>query len=409
MAAPPTVEALARVPALGGPVTKWAPSPLTKIVAAPIDLAPTISGRGSLTVTVGSLGAIQIEAADREGEVVGFAAVDLPPEARFQGRSLEFRPEAPGEWEAVIRAVDEAGQFTEHTVLLRARHPATDAVYGLGDSVAAGHGLQYRDYVGGDDCWRDEKHAYSRLVHRQLIADGELPADADFVLVACSSFGTDDLVEDRVGGPGGRRVTQLDHVVSANPTLVTLTVGANDLGFLDPQSLVGENGEVDLAAIVERLADLRAHLDQAVTRLVAETDSSIVVTTYHNPVAADPYGIEGCRGDCFRDAVGAGVGALNSVITAVVADQPANRVAVADVAPLFEGHGAKNGLGPDVLRTSEVPFLGDLVGDVLDASQAFCARNRPSTESWVSSVDCIHPTQRGAEAYAEAVLVALAP
>ncbi|MCP3855469.1 MAG: hypothetical protein GY745_09010 [Actinomycetia bacterium] len=406
LAAPQTVAAPA--PAVSGPPAHWiAPLP-SKAVAAPVDLPPTITGRDLLTVTVGGLGAIQIEAADREGEIVGFAGVDLPPEARFRGRSLEFRPEEPGEWEAVIRAVDEAGQLAEHTVVLRARHRATDALYGLGDSVAAGHGLQYRDYVGGDDCWRDEKHAYSRLVHGQLVDQGRLPVDAEYALVACSSFGTDDLLEDRVNGPAGRH-TQIDQVVAANPTVVTLTVGANDLGFLNPESLVEDGGGVDLAAVAERLSELQSQLDETLTRMVLETDSLIVVTTYHNPVADDPYGIDGCGGECFREAVGAGVQALNSVITSVVADQPDDRVAVADVAPLFEGHGAKNGLGPDALRTSDLPFVGGLVGDVLDASLAFCARGRPSHDSWVSTVDCIHPTQRGAEAYAEAVLVVLIP
>jgi hypothetical protein len=144
---------------------------------------------------------------------------------------------------------------------------------------------------------------------------------------------------------------------------------------------------------------------------VAATDATVVVTTYHDPTAARPHGIDGCEGACFASAAAEVVSALDAAI-AGVASRFGDRVLVADVRPAFAGHGAGNGVGPDGMRAGDLPSwvpaaAGGLV-DGLSGVTPFCADGDAGGEPWVSSFDCVHPNGTGADAYADAVVAALA-
>jgi lysophospholipase L1-like esterase len=311
-----------------------------------------------------------------------------------------------------LSARDTFGLETTREVSLLGRHPVgDDLLVAMGDSVASGHGLQRRDYLGGDRCWRDQESAYPSRLLDGLLESGRFAEDGELALVACSGADVDDLVEDDVtGGPESvelAEASQLEWAVRANPEVITLTVGANDLDFHRPDELVGEDG-LDTATLDERLAAMAGELESLLDRLVSATDATVVVTTYHNPVADEPRGIEGCRDRCFGDAVDEASARLNDRIAEVAGGFDDDRVRVADVAAAFEGRGAPRPAGGFALRDVGLGALARVAPVPEITTSAYCADgDGEGRGSWVSGIDCVHPDASGAKAYADAVLEAL--
>ncbi len=339
-----------------------------------------------------------------------WAARGLPPDAELDGNTLRWLPDDAGAWTVEVTASDAQGNRRAVSTTLLARHPTrSEALVALGDSVASGHGLDLSDYLLQDRCWRAEREAYpARVLDRWRTADPA--AEPQLALVACSGAGVEDLLEEPVtGGLDGTapddtdELSQVEWAVRANPALVTLTIGANDLEFTHPeQYLVG--GSLDTELVEQRAAKIGAGLEAALARLVDATDSRIVVSTYHDPTAAEPHGVDGCEGSCFANAAARVVDRLNTTIRDTVARFADDRVALAEVQELFEDHRAPNGLGPDALRAGEGPGpLGTLFDRTTSAIQAYCAAGHPDYESWINSIDCVHPDGQGADAYAEVV------
>ncbi|MDG2112828.1 MAG: hypothetical protein P8N02_09470 [Actinomycetota bacterium] len=98
----------------------------------------------------------------------------------------------------------------------------------------------------------------------------------DLHVVGCSGVTVDDLWSDPVSGGTSRlggEYTQLDWALAANPGLITLTVGANDLRFDSPGDFF--DGGVFLSGVATRRVDaMRADLDHLVGRLVSGTDAA---------------------------------------------------------------------------------------------------------------------------------------
>jgi lysophospholipase L1-like esterase len=274
----------------------------------------------------------------------------------------------------------------------------------LGDSVASGHGLDMWDLMGDDDCWRAGDESYAGRLEDDL--QDALDIDVDRELLACSGATTADLL-----APDG----QVDDAVALDPDLVTITVGANDLGFTHPEHLVDAAG-FHVIEVVQRLHALDLALGDVVDRLLVETDAVIVLTTYHDPTADDPVGVDGCRGDCFASVADIVTQALDGTI-ARIATRTGPRTLLADVRPAFEGHGATNGWGPDAWREAGLPgwvadHVPDDVVDAFDASQGvqpYCSSQHDwhLEDNWVSGLDCVHPNDDGARAYTRAVVEAL--
>lgn len=378
--------------------------------------APVLAQPAVLRVTVGERLDVPLVAADPDGDAVAWSAAGLPAGATLDGTGRLVwspGPDQAGTYRARVSVRDGDGASAGVSVELRARHPARPGLYvAMGDSVASGHGLDLRDWLGGDACWRDGEASYpARVLERRVAAPtpGE-PALRTLALVACSGSSSDDLVTQPVSGgpalpgaPGAPSRPQLDWAVVSNPTLVTVTVGANDVGVGDPGRVVGPGGRIDRAGLDARREGLERNLTRVLRRLVDATDARVIVSTYHNPTARDPEGVPGCRRDCFARAAAAVVSLLNDTLRTAAAAMPSGRVMVADVAGAFVGHGAPNGRGPDVLRRgTPIPLPAPL--DDTTAIQPYCAEGRAGTAgAWVSAADCIHPNRQGARAYAAAV------
>ena len=92
-----------------------------------------------------------------------------------------------------------------------------------------------------------------------------------------------------------------------------------------------------------------------------------------------------------------------------VAGSYGHRVVFVDIAAVFVGHEAPNGLGPDGLREGDFWIIGDLVGGLVGDVHPYCARGDTLGDPWINSVDCVHPDVTGTAAIADLVLDAILP
>lgn len=381
----------------------------------PENAAPITSPR-TFKATVGETLPLAVTAFDSDGRVIDVVWAGLPPGVvgTWDGDQSWTPPDA-GTWIASYEVVDDDGASSSAEVTFMARYPHhTDALVAMGDSVPSGHGLQETDYLGRDGCWRDGGEAYPRRVFDALVAEGELDAaEAELALVACSGHDTDDLFETPVTGglegtaPAGvDKLTQLDWAVRANPRLVTITIGANDTGFVGPDKLLLEDGTLNRPDVAQRMDVIRADLQIVLERLTEATDAEIYVTNYYDPTASDPQGVSGCERACFRAKAEEVVGLMNATIAEVVAGF-GQRVHLVDIHTPFVGHGAPNGLGPDGLRAGGFGFIGSFIGGLVKDVHPYCSHGDADGESWINSVDCVHPDGGGTQVIADEVTAAI--
>ena len=391
-------------------------TPTTGAAAELPNRAPGLSVPIAARVLVGDELVVTVRAIDLDFDRVRLWAPALPDGVRRGATtsttaSFTVSGVAPGRVEFVVAAADEHGAMTSRVVAVDVRHPhRPDALLGLGDSVASGFGLDRSDFLNRDQCWRDEGEAYPRQVFDGLRETGALGADAEFWLLACQGARASDLATVAVGGGPAdlataevRERTQLDWAARTNAGVVTLTVGANDLRFSTPTAFV-RDGMLDETALAATLADYERHLADVLRTLVRGTDSTVYLATYYDPSASNPEGVDGCRGACFSNVVDTAVDRLNQAVAAVAERYPGDRVVVVDLEPVFAGHGAPNGIGPDAIRAGGWGVLGRVLGRFTSGVQAFCSSSYTSHDTFVSAIDCVHPDADGATAIADAVL-----
>lgn len=369
---------------------------------------PPVITVDSFVWQVGDRLAARLVVGDPDGTVTGIEWNRPPPGFTSPGGadpSFSWTPPVAGTWLARVTATDDAGASSEAEIRFVSRYAHRQYILmGLGDSVAAGFGLDLTDALLGDPCWRAPGAGYPGRVMEHLVAAGDVPRDeARVVLAACAGTSTSDVWEAPTWSPHGVRQgvgepgwSQLDWAVRLNPGYVTLTVGANDVGVVDLSILAG--GELDRAELDRRLEAVAGGVGFLLDELVDRTDARIALTNYYNPTAVNPTGLPGCRGACFVELGEVVHDSLNRTLARAAA-RHGSRVQFVDIAPLFEGHEAGDALGPDWLRDPIETFLGVQV-------RAYCSEGDPSG-SWVSSFDCIHPTGDGMAAIAEAVAAAL--
>jgi lysophospholipase L1-like esterase len=363
----------------------------------------------SFVWTVGERLEARLSVGDPDGHVTRINWRRPPPGFNSPGGaddSFSWTPPVAGTWEGQVTAIDDDGAGTTSDVTFIARHPQRqNLLVALGDSVAAGFGLDLTDALLGDPCWRAPGAGYPGGVMDRLAAAGRLGqrSEAGLVLVACAGIATSDIWEVPTWAPPGAPAgigdpgwSQLDWAVHLNPPYVTLTVGANDIGVVDLSILDG--AELDRRELDRRLAALEGEVGHLLDELVAGTDARIALTNYYNPTATDPTGLPGCRGECFVEQATVVHDALNESLARAAA-RHRSRVRLVDIAPLFVGHEAGDALGPGWLREPIESLLGVQVG-------AYCSES-DAADSWISSFDCVHPTVDGMEAIAESVAATL--
>ncbi|MCO5318556.1 MAG: SGNH/GDSL hydrolase family protein [Microthrixaceae bacterium] len=234
----------------------------------------------------------------------------------------------------------------------------------IGDSYSSGEGT--RD--SGDECGRSPA-AYPELLAEQLRSEGRLEAASEsteqsgpaFVFVACSGAEIPD-VESQLDALGDQRFD-----------LVTLTVGGNDVGFLDTlidcvgaDDVIGALLDRDIGRALERgcsfdeteleqrTGPLAEGLDELYERIVGEhlaDDGRLVVLGYpqlfEDPSDWSAAEGDSCDGFAKADAqlLRAAAEKLNATIRETA--EGTERVVFVDQVPAFDGHG----------RCSEEPWI----------------------------------------------------
>jgi len=341
---------------------------------------------------------------------VGPAPPGFTPTVNSRGRITGFawRPTSVGEWDVAVTSADAAGLTTEETIHLLARSPrAVDLLLSMGDSIAAGFGRDRTDFLGTDDCFRSESDSYATLASELLIDAGALSESAEVLLVSCaeassSSLGSETVRATDTNGDfvGREDKTQLEWARDLNPTIVTLTVGANDVGLFELEDvLLADAGDdpslaMDTMMFDERIEVLGESLGEVLEILVTTTDAHIAVTTYYDPTASDPQGIEGCEGSCFVEVMDALMLRVNRAILGAIDSQPQARLSVVRLDAEQDVWEASNGSGPDFLRDGLGPLQG-IVDRFTQGSNATCASSGRPELDLVSSLDCLHPNVAG--------------
>ncbi len=186
----------------------------------------------------------QAVATDVDSNIAEVRILEGPDGLTIDGENLRYIPLTAQSEIARIEVTDTQGLTTSGEVTLLGRfrgHP--QALVALGDSVPSGHGLDLQDYLGGDRCWR-ASNSFPRRAFDALNVEGVFPAgQGEFALLACSGADVDDLYEQEVTGgfsnvtPASGTRSQLDWTIRSNPRFVTMTIGANDTGFVGPDQL----------------------------------------------------------------------------------------------------------------------------------------------------------------------------
>ncbi len=365
--------------------------------------------------------AIVVSDPNGEDSVVRILSSDAPglvPITNVRGRIIGFdwEPDEPGEWDVTFTATDPGGLTSEETVRLIARNePSIDMMFVMGDSIAAGFGRDRSDFVGADECFRSEGDSYGSFAFERLIDAGALGSDASLLFVACAGTRAADLASaptiatDQDGTVVGEPATQLARATELNPTIITLTVGAADVGLFDVDQWLESGADqqagqaVDLDALEAAVARVRTDLEATLEVLVQTTSAHIVLTTMYNPVAGTPIGVEGCSGACMVAASTTVLDQLNAMIIELVENQREGRVSLARLDGEADVWEAPNGAGIDALRDGLGPLQG-LVETFTGASNAFCADDAGVDQTLISRLDCAHPNEAGQRAIAEVVI-----
>ena len=218
-------------------------------------------------------------------------------------------------------AVAAATAATAALSLVLTATPASAAVnyVALGDSYASGLGAGH--YSGGS-CDR------SSGAYPQLWANANHPAS--FAFVACSGATTTDVINNQISA------------LSSATTLVSVTIGGNDVGFSNVMitCVLGSTSDC-VNAVNQAEAEARSQLPGALNTLFGDIsarapNATVVVTGY--PEFYDLSKSSGCIGlsTTDRTALDGGADVLDSVIQAATAGHAG--FAYAEIRPAFSGH-----------------------------------------------------------------------
>ena len=169
---------------------------------------PPVIAVDSFVWAVGERLDARLSVGDPDGTVTRIVWHRPPPGFGHPGgadTSFSWTPPVAGTWRGEVTATDDGGATATAEVAFVSRHPRRQyTLVALGDSVAAGFGLDLTDALLGDPCWRAPRAAYPSLVMDRLVEAGKVPAgEAQVVLAACSGSSTVDVWEPPTWLPPG--------------------------------------------------------------------------------------------------------------------------------------------------------------------------------------------------------------
>ena len=259
--------------------------------------------------------------------------------------------------------------------------------FAVGDSVASGRGLD-----DDETACRQSRLAYPWLVVGQL---QETFLVQQFDLLACSGATTATL---------DQQVSEVLGRLSVHPTLLTLTVGANDFGWSDvfafAQRLCTPSDEAFHAWVGGVARAVEDNLVGQLSRVLAYPQVEVILTDYYNPTNASGAFWERVHPRCLLvdvyDRSEQVVHALNAAIRrAWQRVGSPSFVQVATVHAAFRGHEAPR------------PWCGTASPDVEGTWIQY--PTDPNSNSTPVGGDCFHMNRAGTEQYAAAVTALVPP
>jgi lysophospholipase L1-like esterase len=253
--------------------------------------------------------------------------------------------------------------------------------FALGDSVASGYGL-----ADDETACHQSMLAYPWLLYERL---QETLVVRQFDLLACSGTTT---------GALDRQVSEVLSRLSTHPTLLTLTVGANDFGWSDvfafAENLCTPDDEVFdtwLEGIAQTVEDnLVGHLG----RLLTYPQVEVILTDYYNPTNTSGAFWERVHPRClFVNVYNRSEDVVYALNTAI--RQARQRMGSPSFVQVATVHGAFHG------HEAPRPWCGTAPPDVDETWIQY--PTDPNSNATPVGGDCFHMNRAGAEQFAEAV------
>ncbi|HMD89089.1 MAG TPA: GDSL-type esterase/lipase family protein [Anaerolineaceae bacterium] len=291
------------------------------------------------------------------------------------------------------------------------KQPVID-YFALGDSIASGHGLK----DDGSPCQRST-NAYPYDVKNDL---ENRFTKVNFYHFACSGatlFEPDSktIKQDKYKW-FNNQVNDVVTIskVSERPTLVTITIGGNDLGFDNLPFFLTALRLSDAPGYINWIDDLvdkgiRPLLQAQVSKLLSQPNVSVIITEIHNPVNPQSSLFAGTEfagqcgwisSDCFSRAEIA-IKKLNSAIIAIVENiGQYDRLQVTPIYNKFIGHESPPPIcGLKLISDTYVQYPGDGYSN----SASLLPDSMRKKLNISKGGDCFHPNLKGAKVYADSV------
>ncbi|HEU0164101.1 MAG TPA: GDSL-type esterase/lipase family protein, partial [Thermomicrobiales bacterium] len=287
--------------------------------------------------------------------------------------------------------------------------------FALGDSYASGFGL-----LGDDNTHCDRSsNAYPYLV-RDSLEQTYSTVDLRHLACAGATAGTNttdtsdpDKSISHQFASANAYLDQRDGITNPDPVLVTITIGANDIGLTDPTTLgqiirplsaiqptviapdtvrigLPQSGVDFFAWLDKKTAPIAPSLTAGIDTLLSHKNVHIVLTDYPDPFRQGGFGA--CN-DFFRslscdDAMNFLILRLNSIVLdQLIRIKDPGRLRVAALGPSFASHTA------------------DCAPFATSANAAETWFQQPDKDDPASNiVACVHPNQLGAQGIADAIL-----
>ncbi len=284
--------------------------------------------------------------------------------------------------------------------------------FALGDSIASGHGLM----DDGTPC-RQSELAYPNKVVNSLHVRYET---VNFKFLACSGATAKKPSSTTLAQSQNKWLrNQVDYVLanlSDRPTLVSITIGANDFEWTDSLNFyhrLAQPGASYLNWVTKTKVAVGGELRRQVKRLLAHDNVVVVITQVHNPANKESNFFDLFPGrpcasvfndvNCY-DRFSYAVGMLNTayVLDVWVPLGRPDRVRIAQInAPTGESFSSPSpscGTALPGQNTTLIQYVGDPNSNSL--------LPRPVRRLWKignTAGDCFHPNEQGAQVYADAV------
>lgn len=320
---------------------------------------------------------------------------------------------------------------------LNAVQPDAEIVYfALGDSVASGHGLDDDSASDRPSGCRRSERAYPHLVAERLATENLMTVSfpPEHFLACSGATALEPDAETLAQQPGKWLHNQVDQVIdqlegrggpgepipSDRPVLVSITIGANDLDWLDPEFLaarmwgVSAEGYLQWTDVVK--ASVKAAVQYEVERLLAYPNVGVVLTQIHNPIntksrffprvgdlsiPCNEVGTLSCYDRTEYAVRGINDGLFELWDVDLRPEKPGRLRVTLGLQAAFDGHKAPQpmcGDGPPHMEQTWIQYPG-----IENVNSELPSALRREGEGLG---DCIHPNDEGAKVYGEKVVEA---